>query len=567
MQDSQEKHPKSLLKVNSKATVSGRQVRQSTLDQRKDRLLPIDFPSPATSEENITLKDCSVRLNKIAVQPTDLTRRSSLQESINEISNLGDPEQTIIQQPPAPETLSVPSSTDNIVEEEELARLEQHLLSIEPISPKKTNNDDRSEQLERTSAWREYLALREFQEEIDNIDTSDEFKTIPTKHLYSTPKATSPHRSVHNDNNYIVPEETTTRRRSTTRASFLSESVDTHDRNFSASFDNTMAEGKLMTIEPFEGRASQKVCEFLQLYEFSGKRRKMEDEELVSNLVDYLRGEAALWYIETYKDNKDKKTFEEIRREMFARFGTLSGMSKIRSELRNRYQQEDEQVGEYVRDILRLCGKLNTKMTEEDKIDYIKVNLLRRFQDEVVPFNDTTTAELLTRLVAIENNLDLMPLTKAKPDVSNQARKVSFHQDEDLVAKLNGLEQKIQQMMTQANQSRNFTAPNRFPQRRNDYPPMNPYRFTSPNYQMPNSTRYAYQPFASQPTYQPQRRVRLPDGRPVCDHCGIPGHIMRTCRRLNMTQNPTESMRYPNRINELPQIDSHGETSGQQGKD
>jgi hypothetical protein len=195
-------------------------------------------------------------------------------------------------------------------------------------------------------------------------------------------------------------------------------------------------------------------------------------------------------------------------------------------------------------------------------------NLLPTYQDKIAAHEFKTTDELLAKLRAIENNLSIMPKRLNRSISMETTGRNAGPSESELVKEVSELKQAMQRMeIAQRNQQRINNPSNRFMQSGNAYPPRNQYNFQQGAYRMPEGPRNMYQQQAFQPPYQPPRRARLPDGRPVCDYCGIPGHIMRFCGRYNRTRNPPGNVQYQGSAPAPPQIDARGETNQGQGKD
>jgi Ty3 transposon capsid-like protein len=503
MKKCKEKHPKTLVEIVK--NILPTRARQSTIDQRP--LVTITVPSTSASEEDLRGRRFSTIADRLVEdqQYASLRDLSSRRPS-NSDNSLSEIEQTSVQQQnTTTKTRSLPDLSDILDNSEgpnQTIIQNQHSTPKAPHRQKLINNILDHNNLEESFS-------AESSERTANQEESEQMANQQPQIMNGESAQPNPNNS---SNNIVRDNQIGTRM--------------TDER---------------MRIDPFSGDTNPTVSDFLKIYKYNGGRREMTDEQLVRNLVDYLKGEALMWFIETYDGKEKEVTFEELRRDMVNRFGSMSGINKARSELRNRYQQRDENVGVYVRDILKLCAKVDMNMSEENKIYQIMHNLLPSYQNMIVAHEAKTTDELLSRLRAIENNLDIMPLassSSSKPLMGHN----SSSSEAGLMKEMSEMKQAIQQIMTsQRNQQRSFVPTNRFMQSGHNYLQRNPRNWHQQ---------------APQPSYQPPRGETLPDGRPICDYCGMAGHLMRSCRRY--IRNSTQGNEYQNTA--LRQIDWQGES-------
>lgn len=584
-----EKHPKVDQQI-AKQPILLTRARPSTVDQRP--LISALTPTTSILQENIQGKPFSIIIDRLVEeQQYSSLRDLSSQRLSGSENSLSETEQTSVQQQnTTPKTRSLPDLSDTLDNSEELDQTiiqHQQLPPTASTSQGESDNVNRGEELGQYAERLENPTLRELNETVNTTNLFDEFREIAIRQQQSTPKAPQQQELAIDNPDWNNLEETSAESSERTDDQEESEPMDNQQQQVmdgasaqqipNNGANNIVRENQISTrmtdermrIDPFSGDINPTVIDFLKIYEYNGGRKEMTDDQLVEKLVDYLRGEALLWYVETYKGKEKTVKFEEVRREIINRFGPSSSVNKARSELRNRYQQKDENIGMYVRDILKLCTKVDEKMSEENKIYQIMHNLLPSYQNMIVAHEVKTTDELLSRLKAIENNLEIMPLASGMSPKGSEQPMVynSISREAELMKEMNEIKQSMQQMMSsQRNQQRNFTTPNRFALAGNVYPQRNQYNFSpSPN-QMPINSRNAHQQQALPQHYQPPRGARMPDGQPICNYCGIPGHVMRHCRRYNRTNYPSGNMQYQAQAAALPQIEGRRETNKDQGK-
>lgn len=212
-----------------------------------------------------------------------------------------------------------------------------------------------------------------------------------------------------------------------------------------------MAEESYASIPFFGEDVNQDICKFFERYEEYGRRSGMTYTQLAKNLFQHLSGETRLWFVIRYQGRTDLTTFDEIKREMILKYGPMSEVYQARNELRDRYQLESESVVSYVRDIMRLCEKLDKNMSEECKIYYVKRNLLLKFQEKIVPYYTTSVAGLTMKLIEIEESFARMPTARVMmPDESIQRGDESFFRlDERIGEVIEGLQQIRERIINQ----------------------------------------------------------------------------------------------------------------------
>ncbi|XP_077511534.1 uncharacterized protein LOC144121940 [Amblyomma americanum] len=118
----------------------------------------------------------------------------------------------------------------------------------------------------------------------------------------------------------------------------------------------------------FSGLSDSDVEDWLASYERVSTHNRWDDA-MKLNVIFYLADVANLWFRNHEADIATWSTFKTSFTEVFGR----PGVRKLRAEqrLRERAQQPGETFTSYIEDVVDLCKRVNSDMTEADKIQNI----------------------------------------------------------------------------------------------------------------------------------------------------------------------------------------------------
>lgn len=584
MKEGDEKHPNNLNQVNPTQELkeARRKLRKSTEAQRRDRSQNFEFPTLA--EEIV--RDCFVDIgSRINAKPNTRTLETSESriESHKEDQRIKNREcQTgtentrfVNDKSSSQEPSTSQSSKDKFNQPQDTA-----IASTSKLDEHNTNPQETAKAFKPTKSPHS-------EEESDGLDNT----LIPEEVIQTTISS----------NTYSSLEEESLNNKTIEAAGqlsilFHSELMDSTLQRPNTSMDGESEAGsqaarevsqiKFIGVEPFSGEDEHHdVNEFLQIYEYYGRSYRLSDDKLIENFIDYLRGKARLWYISLRNEGSKIKVFEDIRKEMTERFAPMGEKNKARVELMNRFQRENEHAGTFVNDIIRLCKKVEPGMSDENKMYQIKTKLLPAYQKKLAAHKIESPSELMSHLVAIEDNFAVMPLAKEKePAVS---RRVAFN-DDNQPGNDDQIKRVVQQVIAEMRPRQPNFQQNKFASPQPMYQPQyNNYQLkTSSRYQgapqyyqgvnqRPSNQQPAYNQSSNQMVYQQpqafqnyqQRRARTPDGQPICDFCREVGHIMRNCYHYARGRNRQQNWQGGQQSPRPNQIDARGETNPNQGKE
>ncbi|XP_077522951.1 uncharacterized protein LOC144133667 [Amblyomma americanum] len=119
----------------------------------------------------------------------------------------------------------------------------------------------------------------------------------------------------------------------------------------------------------FSGPGDSDVEDWLASYERVSTHNRWDDAMKLNNVIFYLADVPNLWFRNYEADIATWSTFKTSFTEVFGR----SGERKLRAEqrLRERAQQPGETFTSYIEDVVDLCKRVNSDMTEADKIQNI----------------------------------------------------------------------------------------------------------------------------------------------------------------------------------------------------
>ncbi|UYV72119.1 hypothetical protein LAZ67_9001873 [Cordylochernes scorpioides] len=279
----------------------------------------------------------------------------------------------------------------------------------------------------------------------------------------------------------------------------------------------------------FSGDGNINPGQWLKEYERVSKYNRWDETMKLANVVFYLNGTAGRWFDNNEESLNSWRSFEDAFRGVFG----LQEDSARRAEevLKSRAQKAEESSESYIQEILSLCHQVNPRMEEGEIVAHIikgisedtyQVLVAKDIQtvDEILKFcrHLTTVKQRRIGRTKFARLSNVMPISCVddSDDLAGLIRRIVREEIQKVFSapevinplrEVNALEQTVREEVSRALQ------PTR--------PQVNVVQ------QQPRTPYYNI----DRPT-QPRKTEhwRTYDDKPICFHCGRPGHVIRYCR-------------------------------------
>ncbi|UYV72254.1 hypothetical protein LAZ67_9002361, partial [Cordylochernes scorpioides] len=279
----------------------------------------------------------------------------------------------------------------------------------------------------------------------------------------------------------------------------------------------------------FSGDGNINPGQWLKEYERVSKYNRWDETLKLANVEFYLNGTAGRWFNNNEESLNSWRSFEDAFRGVFG----LQEDSARRAEevLKSRAQKTEESSESYIQEILSLCHQVNPRMEEGEIVAHIikgisedtyQVLVAKDIQrvDEILKFcrHLTTVKQRRIGRTKFARLSNVMPISCVddSDDLAGLIRRIVREEIQKVFSapevvnplrEVNALEQTVREEVSRALQ------PTR--------PQVNVVQ------QQPRTPYYNI----DRPT-QPRNTEhwRTYDDKPICFHCGRPGHVVRYCR-------------------------------------
>ncbi|GFW57796.1 CCHC-type domain-containing protein [Trichonephila clavipes] len=232
----------------------------------------------------------------------------------------------------------------------------------------------------------------------------------------------------------------------------------------------------------FRGAPGEDPLKWLKEYDRVANFNKWDDMMCLANVYFFLDGTARQWYV----NNEDAlDSWEAFKNGLSGLFGDRQKYTRRTEEqLKCRAQRSGESTQSYIQSVLGLCQEVNPLMREDEKVSHLMKGVAEDIYQALLTREINDTASFIKWCNYIED--------------MKQKRVEDILQDE--------VERVLAPVSTKPTETR----------------PRPTYAAVTRKYRAP------VQKFPPEPRKTDVWRTA--DNRPVCFHCGRPGHVMRYCR-------------------------------------
>ncbi|UYV67564.1 hypothetical protein LAZ67_5001228 [Cordylochernes scorpioides] len=279
----------------------------------------------------------------------------------------------------------------------------------------------------------------------------------------------------------------------------------------------------------FSGDGNINPGQWLKEYERVSKYNRWDETMKLANVVFYLNGTAGRWFDNNEESLNSWRSFEDAFRGVFG----LQEDSARRAEevLKSRAQKAEESSESYIQEILSSCHQVNPRMEEGEIVAHIikgisedtyQVLVAKDIQtvDEILKFcrHLTTVKQRRIGRTKFARLSNVMPISCVddSDDLAGLIRRIVREEIQKVFSapevvnplrEVNALEQTVREEVSRALQ------PTRPQVNVVQQQPRTPYY----NIDRPTQLRKT-------------EHWRTYDDKPICFHCGRPGHVVRYCR-------------------------------------
>ncbi|UYV73333.1 K02A2.6-like [Cordylochernes scorpioides] len=266
---------------------------------------------------------------------------------------------------------------------------------------------------------------------------------------------------------------------------------------------------------------------------------KWDDSMCLANVIFYLTGTAKCWF-ENFEEILN--SWEEFKIKFCEIFGNKEDTArKAENILRTRAQTSGENVESYIQEVLLLCKQSNPRMPEGEKVSHLIKGVAEEVYQALVGKDISTVDQFVAfcrRFEAFKRMRVAPPRFNRLPNVTT----ISTAEPENLEALIRRIvREEVQKFMappsTFAAQDIDTPPPDLRDVIRSEIQqtlapisaPRQPESFRPRRQYLPQNDQ-GYRRRTEGPPNNQRTQWRTEDDRPICFHCGRPGHVARYCR-------------------------------------
>ncbi|GFS70627.1 CCHC-type domain-containing protein [Trichonephila clavipes] len=249
---------------------------------------------------------------------------------------------------------------------------------------------------------------------------------------------------------------------------------------------------------------------WLKEYDRVANFNKWDDMMCLANVYFFLDGTARQWYV----NNEDAlDSWEAFKNGLSGLFGDRQKYTRRAEELKCRAQRSGESTQSYIQSVLGLCQEVNPLMKEDEKVSHLMKGVAEDIYQALLTREINDTASFIKWCNYIEDmkqkrvgrpRFERLPNVVPVASLTDETDLVSYSHNQEIVQ--DEVERVLAPVSTKPTETR----------------PRPTYAAVTRKYRAP------VQKFPPQPRKTDVWRTA--DNRPVCFHCGRPGHVMRYCR-------------------------------------
>ncbi|UYV69423.1 hypothetical protein LAZ67_6003537 [Cordylochernes scorpioides] len=289
----------------------------------------------------------------------------------------------------------------------------------------------------------------------------------------------------------------------------------------------------------FSGERGEDSQRWLSDFQRVARYNKWEDSMCLANVIFYLTGTAKCWF-ENFEEILN--SWEEFKIKFCEIFGNKEDTArKAENIIRTRAQTNGENVESYIQEVLLLCKQSNPRMSEGEKVSHLIKGVAEEVYQALVGKDISTVDQFVAfcwRFEAFKRMRVAPPRFNRLPNVTT----ISTAEPENLEALIRRrVGKEVQKFMA---------PPSTFAAQDIDTPPPDlrdvirseiqqtlapisalrqPESFRPRRQYLPQNDQ-GYRRITEGPPNNQRTQWRTEDDRPICFHCGRPGHVARYCR-------------------------------------